>query len=960
MKSGAAMCSACLLSAGAATQPVLPAGVGVAVLPCTLGAYRLLRKLGAGGMGIVYEADHLPTGRRLALKVLNQSLDNEAQRHRFLREGRLAATIDHPNSVYVFGTEEIDGLPVIAMELASGGTLRDEVKRHGPLPVRDAVDAILGIIDGLEAAHARGILHRDMKPSNCFLTGEGKAMVGDYGLSISQANPQLDEEPVTRSGMVMGTPAFSPPEQLRAQPLDQRADIYSTGGTLYYLLTGKAPVERTTPVETVAAVLEGRLPNVRAARPEISGDLAAVVARCLAPQAATRFGSYVELRAALLPFSSTAPEPAPLGTRFVAGIADGLLLSGVMFLALVLRPQWGQAMSDDSATTSEWIFTAFGVLFHAVAESRWGTTPGKCLFGLRVAGLDGARPRWYRAAARAAIFSVTAIVVEWIFTLLGLTTDTDDGMVGPLVVIAALTFAGASPLLFFITAFRRPDRAAVHDLLSGVRVIQRPRGNERLKVAGLPFAVVPPDAETWGPFQPGAVIGEGLRQGHDPLLRRPVLLQARHGQAEPAAARRDCARGGRLRWLQSVNDAAGGVWNVWQAPAGRPLLSVLAEGAPRWSQALFWLDDLAAELSAAEKDATLPAQLSLAHIWITTDGRAVLLDQAWPGLNASAMATTDPNAAVQHFLSQVGGLCPAVHRPLHADALLTSLAQAAFERLSHISGNIKHLLQKKMEVSRLSRSATNLGPLVAVLAVPAFGLLMIDAVQKMEWDTAFPGVIPAPKVLDMEDRASREGRWKDPVLAGQIRVYIAGHHGSLRDEDTEDLPTLAPSSLQKLRKILKDQPVPDAAGLAAAEVAVRKAAPAFPYAGYAPGVDWEKAVPVIVLMLLIAAALVQLFQVAAFGSPLLMRLTGVAAVTAQRRPAGRLRMLWRWCVGWAPLWLVGAFLGMCATAGMRVMPVLPHICQVWMPGLLLLIIGALLAPRRSLVDRLAGTWLVAR
>ncbi|WP_449067697.1 protein kinase domain-containing protein [Prosthecobacter sp.] len=954
------MCSACLLSAGAATQPVQPAGAGVAALPCTLGDYRLLRKLGAGGMGIVYEADHIPTGRRLALKVLSQSLDNEEQRQRFLREGRLAATIDHPNSVYVFGTEEIDGLPVIAMELAAGGTLRDEVKRRGPLPVRDAVDAILGIIEGLEAAHARGILHRDMKPSNCFLTGEGKAMVGDYGLSISQASPPPDDEPVTRSGMVMGTPAFSPPEQLRAQPLDQRADIYSTGGTLYYLLTGKAPVERTTPVETVAAVLEGRVPNVRTARPEVSDDLAAVVARCLAPQAAARFGSYAELRAALVPFSSTAPEPAPLGTRFVAGLADGVLLGGLMFLVLVLWPQWGQAVSDEFATMSEWAFTAFGIVFHAVAESRWGATPGKWLFGLRVAGLDGARPRWHRAAVRAAIFSITAVVVEWILTLLGLTTETDESMMSSILVIAALLFAGASPLLFFIPALRRPDRAAVHDLLTGVRVILRPRGNERLKVAGLPLAVLSRGPETWGPFQPGPVIGEGLRQGHDPLLRRPVLLQARHGQAGPAAARRDCARGGRLRWLQSVSDAAGGAWDVWQAPAGSPLLTVLAEGAPRWSQVLFWLDDLAAELSAAEKDGTLPAQLSTAHIWITTDGRAVLLDEAWPGLNVGAIATTDPNASAQQLLSQVGGLCPAVHRPLHADALLTSLAQAAFERLSHMSGNIKHLLQKKMDVSRLSRSATIVGPLVAALGVPAFALLMIDAVQKMEWEAAFPGVIPLPKVLDMEDRASRDGRWKDAALAGQIRIHIAGHYDSLRDEAREDLPILAPSSLQKLRKILKDQPMPDAAGLAAADVAVRKAAPAFPYAGYAPGVDWEKAVPAIVLILLIAAALVQLLQVAVFGAPPLMRLTGVAAVTEHQRPAGRLRMLWRWCVGWAPLWLVGAVLGICAAAGMRIMPVLPEICQVWMPALLLLIIFALLVPRRSLADRLAGTWLVAR
>ena len=168
MKPGSTLCAACLLSAGNETLPLQPVSTGIPTLPCVFGGYRLMKKLGAGGMGIVYEAEELESGRRLALKVLNQSLDNEEQRQRFLREGRLAATIDHPSSVYVFGTEEIEGVPVIAMELAEGGTLRDELKRRGIMPVRDAVDAILGIIDGLEAAHAKGVLHRDMKPSNCW------------------------------------------------------------------------------------------------------------------------------------------------------------------------------------------------------------------------------------------------------------------------------------------------------------------------------------------------------------------------------------------------------------------------------------------------------------------------------------------------------------------------------------------------------------------------------------------------------------------------------------------------------------------------------------------------------------------------------------------------------------------------------------------------------------------------
>ncbi|WP_231615791.1 protein kinase domain-containing protein [Novipirellula artificiosorum] len=121
------------------------------------GTYRIVRRLGRGGMGVVYEADHLPTSRRVALKVMGHSLDDRDARARFLREGRLAASINHPNSVYVYGTEEIDGRPAISMELVRGGTLGQRVKVKGALAPKAAVDAILQIIDGLDAAYQAGV-----------------------------------------------------------------------------------------------------------------------------------------------------------------------------------------------------------------------------------------------------------------------------------------------------------------------------------------------------------------------------------------------------------------------------------------------------------------------------------------------------------------------------------------------------------------------------------------------------------------------------------------------------------------------------------------------------------------------------------------------------------------------------------------------------------------------------------
>src|ERR1700722_10915274 len=137
------------------------------------GPYRIVRLLGHGGMGEVYEAEHLEHGRRIALKILKHSLTGTQHLRRFLREGRLAASITHPNCVYVYGTEVIDGFPAIAMEIASGGCLKDRVDQSGPLPPAQAVAAILQRIAGLKAAQAVGILHRDVKPSNLFVDTAG-------------------------------------------------------------------------------------------------------------------------------------------------------------------------------------------------------------------------------------------------------------------------------------------------------------------------------------------------------------------------------------------------------------------------------------------------------------------------------------------------------------------------------------------------------------------------------------------------------------------------------------------------------------------------------------------------------------------------------------------------------------------------------------------------------------------
>jgi serine/threonine protein kinase len=182
------LCPKCLLKLGLHhTAP--PEAIGMAgakqilappQFPFDFGGYRIWKLLGRGGMGAVYEADQLSSGRRVALKVLGHTFGIPEARKRFLREGTLAAKVNHPQSVYVFGTEEIEGTPVIVMELVRGGTLKDRL-RSGPMEPSAAVDAILQVVAGLEAAAKQGVLHRDIKPANCFQSVEGEVKVGDYG-----------------------------------------------------------------------------------------------------------------------------------------------------------------------------------------------------------------------------------------------------------------------------------------------------------------------------------------------------------------------------------------------------------------------------------------------------------------------------------------------------------------------------------------------------------------------------------------------------------------------------------------------------------------------------------------------------------------------------------------------------------------------------------------------------------
>ena len=691
---------------------------GPSELPCEFGGYRLLGLLGRGGMGTVYEAQQLATGRRVALKMLAQQLDSPDMRQRFLREGRLAAGVNHPNSLYIFGSEEIEGLPVITMEIAGAGTLKDKLKKHGPLAVTEAVDAILDVISGLESAFAAGVLHRDIKPSNCFVSPDGSVKVGDFGLSVSTL--ARHDTFVTAHGKIMGTPAYASPEQLRGDNLDVRADIYSVGATLFTLLTNRAPFEGENAVQVVANAVNQKPKPLTEFRRDVPPGLERLVTRCLAKEPNGRYADYTALRNALLPFSSKEPEPASMKVRLSVGWIDYLIAFLIPYVTIMLFVGADKLIVGPLAERT--LYSAryyialfcFGFLYFSIAEGLWGAALGKQLKGLRVVRTNGRPPGILRALIR---ILIPIGCVEGVRMPLMMASITDADWTGLQVVwfVLAANICGWIPVLLILRARRENGFATVWDLASGTRVVVKPKGTVRPSIDPAAGPEIPAEgADSLGPYQiiremvPGKWI-----VATDPVLRRRVWLLRRDSSElspalrEESIGRRNLARSGRLRWLQKV-ESSQAVWDAFEAPDGVPFSSLIEGGKHvPWSRLRHWLSDLSSELWEATGDKTLPAELSLDHVWVTTQGRAVLLDKPWPDVQTGAeRIEVGDLAGRQRFLNAVAACAESTSMPLHARAVLQNLADGKFEKLSFLTGILRGLLDKPAEVSKGIRAGS--------------------------------------------------------------------------------------------------------------------------------------------------------------------------------------------------------------------------------------------------------------
>src|ERR687885_363941 len=209
------------------------------------GRYRILRKLGSGGMANVYLAEDQELGRRVAIKILNDRHANDDQFvERFRREAKNAAGLSHPNIVSIYDRGEAEGTYYIAMEYLDGRSLKELIIGRGPAPIPVAIDYARQTLAALRFAHRNGIVHRDIKPHNVIVDSEGRIKVTDFGIARAGAASQM-----TEAGSIIGTAQYLSPEQARGAPVDQTSDLYSVAVLLYELLTGTVPFNGDTPVE---------------------------------------------------------------------------------------------------------------------------------------------------------------------------------------------------------------------------------------------------------------------------------------------------------------------------------------------------------------------------------------------------------------------------------------------------------------------------------------------------------------------------------------------------------------------------------------------------------------------------------------------------------------------------------------------------------------------------------------
>lgn len=936
-------------------------------------------------MGAVYEAEHQGDGRVVALKLLTVDLDKMDARARFLREGLTAAAINHPNAVYIYGTEEIEGTPAITMELVPGGTLDEKIKERGALPWAEAVEDILQVIDGLDAAYAAGVLHRDVKPSNCFVGPGGTVKIGDFGLSKPvDGGEQLR---LTQTGLFLGTPVFSSPEQLLGESLDVRSDIYAVGVTFYSLLTGQLPYQSGSMMQVVASVLNGVPAPITNYRQDLPQAVIDVVMKSMARKADDRYQSYAELRAAVAALRVAERAPATLWDRARASIVDWVV--NVAVLAIITSLFLPGTFGVENGRRSDWrqvvISVAITLLIVGIPEALRGVSVGKWMIGIRVIGPSGLAPGFLREAGRILILATTD------FATLAVQLSVADQNKK-----AAATFLATFGLraLLLLTARKHNGWRLVHDFLTGTRVV-RPLASSELRRSETIRATAPAMTGAERRIGPYSVLGS-VRDGSpvlkawDSTMHRSVWIVPRAAAApETNAARRTLSRLTRMRWVggrRSGDDS----WDAYEAPIGEPLVERLKRPVT-WSVQQNWLLDVSSELLAAEADGTLPEAQSVESLWVTPTDRIVFLEGP---VNSGVTANVGGR-------SLVGELCAAIDAarvpgdPLPRYAARTIAAASVAKSPAEVRTSVQQTLGRPVTVTRMRRlgmSFATLAPIIAFSFIGYFstsqarrvdpaGFLMANLLSfvadsgntipdSVRARIAIASVNPtrsrqlslALEQIGLTPRVPPDTITPRDTLRAQrrlVEVYLSTTLAS-RARDTVTQSVFGNTAREQgfRKKILERNTNIDSADARAARRLVDTV-----WNGVVPGIgpaNIPKFIPfvLVIMVLIIGATFSILFGLLVRRGPL-MRGFQLDVATKTGAPAGRLRLLLRNVVVWSALLVPIPVIYLASMVSVETLATL----MVSAFAFYVIAWGAAMwvnsrTPSRGIPERLSGTWLV--
>jgi serine/threonine protein kinase len=952
-------------------------------IPTNIGGYRLLRLLGSGGMGTVYEAESPQTGNRVAIKLLSQRMAaSPTSVERFKQEGRLASQLAHPRCVFVIAADTDDGRPYIIMELMPGRTLKDVVQESGPCSPEVAIRHILDAIDGLGEAHRVGVIHRDMKPSNCFLTIDNRVKVGDFGLSKSLA--ESDDKHLTQTGAFLGTVLFASPEQIRGEPLDYSSDVYSVCATLYYLLCGEAPYHHESPTAALAKAISEDPPPLHEKQPSVPRRLEQIAMKGLERDRERRWHSLDDLREALVNLLPSRRHPARPRALIGAYILDRIAISFLILPIEIVR-QW----INDTATNHidffeiHWVSILVMLCYFTCCEGLLGATPGKWLLSLRVSRLGQTNPPGIgRAFARTTIFHLLLIGVSWVPEQLIVWFKP---MVGGF--LGGMSFLLTAAALL-IQLRKKWGYRGLHDFATECHVTQNPLPSRKLRLlvqSPTPLqTILPPPAESL-PKRLGSytirgriaadTTGEQIWVGEDGALSRLVLIWLRPANSgtcsvvetsRPSRIRR--LSGGSLAWSGAPLD-----WTAFAAPLGCPLTRAIdPKRSLPWADARYLLEQLVEELLAAEEDGTMPLTLALDQLWVEPNGRIQLLD--FSPLYGSRQKSLTPIALLREVSSLAlegrarnnQGMVRAPMPP-HAVPILNRLfTDGGYPTLSDIQRELTETQNNQPEVTSTIRTA-QIGIQAAIVGLAILMLFVLTFCMQL--------LLTYSKLTQVEQVDAALGSLADPEKRAKLATY-PGLEGPLKNPNTV-------RRLERLREHLQNQvdfrrsmlfspqkamlkqieehapPTPESA--AGYPVAVREAVQ---WAGADEHTTRGKALspwgygitPVLVSMLVIPVGLI--LGSALFRGGISLMLAGIALVRADGMRATRRQCAFRTALVWLPVVIL--------LYGSTVLQILAadqsYLAAVlWLLALALLpiyIAVAIRFPIRAPQDRIVGTYLV--